>query len=459
MDSVLAKKMTGELRGKCVGGWLIREFINHGKSAVVFLAEKGGQHAALKIIDSDLVAQYGHDEQLARIKRERSLIGKEHPNLIRSLDGGEENALLFIVMELFDGTNLAEALPKIPPEAARPLLAQIASAAKYLEDQGFAHRDIKPENIGISHDYKSVKLLDLGVLKPLADLGSITDHGMQKAFIGTVQYGPPEFIYREEAESVEAWRAITFYQLGAVLHDLLMRKPLFGDRKIPYARLVRAVVSETPRIDAPGIDPDLRLLAKSCLMKSPEQRLALVKWEDFSRPYAPGDLDAVRKRIAMHTAVEAAGVPQSPDVAALIRKQLYALRTSIHAAVVGTCKAEKDLPRYSQRLSTKSPLVVLRATFDLPDGNYVAVFCSGEVLDAHADMHDLRLSACVAPAGQPIPAEPDAAAAVNAKKGPLSDEDIRSAVQEYLLLAYAAALEKSAEAKSGLAWLDVRRNG
>ncbi len=86
----------------------------------------------------------------------------------------------------------------------------------------FAHRDIKPENVGLSPDMKSAKVLDLGVIRPF-DLSNITDEGDQRYFVGTLQYSPPELLFREEEQSVEAWRAITFYQLGGILHDLLMR--------------------------------------------------------------------------------------------------------------------------------------------------------------------------------------------------------------------------------------------
>ena len=246
MDKETASRISATLLGKTIGGWSIVSYINHGKSAVVFRALRSGQESALKILDPEIVARHGRDAQLARIKRELSLVGKSHPNLVAVYDGGEDGQFLFVAMEYFPGRNLAEALPDIPSSEVRSLISQIASAAKFLEDSSFAHRDIKPENIGLSPDMKLAKLLDLGVIRPL-DLSNITDEGDQRYFIGTLQYSPPDFLFREEEQSVEAWRAITFYQLGGALHDMLMRKPLFEDFKNPYARLVRAVEREIPR--------------------------------------------------------------------------------------------------------------------------------------------------------------------------------------------------------------------
>ena|ERR1700733_3310814 len=216
MDKAIATAMAATLSGKCVGGWLICKYLNHGKSAVVFLAEKDGRSGALKIFDPEIAQRYSRDAQLKRIERERSLMGKTHPNLIRVLDGGEDGQYLFVAMEYFDGRNLADALQDIPTSEVRSLISQIALGAKFLEDSSFAHRDIKPENIGLDPSMRSAKLLDLGVVRPF-DLSKITDEGDQHYFVGTLQYSPPELLFREEKHSIEGWRAITFYQLGGVL--------------------------------------------------------------------------------------------------------------------------------------------------------------------------------------------------------------------------------------------------
>ena len=125
MDKQLADKMSAELLGKTVGGWLLQKYINHGKSAVVFLAQRSGKESAPKIFDPEIVQRYGRDAQLTRISRELSLIGKSHPNLVPIYDGGEDGKHLFVAMEYFEGRKVAECLLEIPSAEKRTLISQI----------------------------------------------------------------------------------------------------------------------------------------------------------------------------------------------------------------------------------------------------------------------------------------------------------------------------------------------
>jgi serine/threonine protein kinase len=458
MDDRTAEEMSAALVGKTIGGWVVQEYINHGKSAVIFLARRGEQDAALKIFDREIVQRYGRDAQLNRIKRELSLVGKLHPNLVAIYGGGEDSEYLFVAMEYFPGRNLAEALLDVPASEVRSLISQISSAAKFLEDSSFAHRDIKPENIGLSPDMKSAKLLDLGVIRPF-DLSNVTDDGDQHFFIGTLQYSPPELLFREEEQSVEGWRAISFYQLGGVLHDMLMRKPLFEDFKNPYARLVRAVEREIPRIDA-VTDADLRLLAQNCLAKVARHRLDTVKWEDFSQPEVTDPLDAARRSITQHrVAAMQKTVPQAVP-ADMLAAQCFTLNTSIYSAIVNAIKAE-GMPRYSlQKIREPNPYL-LRVFFEpsARDGleNYFAFYCEGAPIDPAANMLQLQLWACVSIVRELVPAEPDPSVQHLTVKGALIEQDIRTHVQRNLLLAYAQALDSSL-GSGQVAWLKVGSN-
>jgi serine/threonine protein kinase len=136
MDPVVADRMRDELVGKSVGGWTPEKILGNGKSAVVFRACKGDQIAALKVFDPDLVKRYGEPTQLERINRERLLIGKQHPHLVRIFDGGKcgLTGYLFVAMEFIEALDLEKALPEVPQDRIRPLIAQLASAAKFLEE-------------------------------------------------------------------------------------------------------------------------------------------------------------------------------------------------------------------------------------------------------------------------------------------------------------------------------------
>ena len=116
--------------------------------------------------------------------------------------------------------------------------------------------------------------------------------------MATRRYSSPRYLFGHPTpdlgaaaatdELVHAWRALTFYQMGEVLHDLIMGVPLFHDSLQryggnPQAALEQAVMTEIPVIENPRVDPRLIDLARECLDKEDERRLEHVDWSRFSR--------------------------------------------------------------------------------------------------------------------------------------------------------------------------------
>jgi hypothetical protein len=98
--------------------------------------------------------------------------------------------------------------------------------------------------------------------------------------------------------SPELWRGLTFYQLGGVLHDLAMKRPLFHEEAESGNRyhLAYAVLTKPPLITNDDFDPRLISLARNCLAKDLKQRLERVRWDHFNRP-GKGDLSEARRRL------------------------------------------------------------------------------------------------------------------------------------------------------------------
>lgn len=283
MDFAQAKLFSDTLiAGPDISGWKPVSYISHGKSAVVLNAVHAQQSAVIKVFHPALVEQYGREAQQIRVDRERTLIGKRHDNIVNIIDAGlcKETGNFFVVMEVAGGEPLCDVLGLIPSDKIPFLIEQLASAAMQLELWGVTHRDIKPSNIHVSEDYTSLKLLDFGVMKPHGD-DSATLLQVSKAFIGTHQYSPPEMIHGREDKSIEGWRAITFYQIGAVLHDLIIRKPIFHHATVRNADLVLAINNEPVVVVSNEVDENLCGLATRCLVKNPSERLDLVTWEQF----------------------------------------------------------------------------------------------------------------------------------------------------------------------------------
>jgi eukaryotic-like serine/threonine-protein kinase len=106
-------------------------------------------------------------DRLARFKREAQVLASlNHPN-IGSIYGFEEsNGVQALVLELVEGTTLADQIAQgaLLLDEALPIAEQIAEALEAAHEQGIIHRDLKPENVKLRPD-GTVKVLDFGLAK------------------------------------------------------------------------------------------------------------------------------------------------------------------------------------------------------------------------------------------------------------------------------------------------------
>lgn len=299
-------KDVSQLTGTIVDGWSLENVIGKGADGIVYAAKsKDGQCAAIKLFFPESLKKNGLNEAKQRLELQLGLVGaKHHPNLVEFYGGGDlpDHDTLFLAMELVPGNSLDKLLGKIPQECVPALLSQLASAARFLEEKlDLFHRDIKPANIVISEDFSMLTLLDLGVVYRLPDDEAGRLSGPE--FVATLRYSPPEFVWRTEEGSEDgAWRAITFYQLGATLHDMLVGKPLFDGEDQPRAKLYDCVRDKTPEIPSEGIEPWLTQLAQACLLKDWRSRLQFVTWENFNGPLSTTGVAARERSIRLKQA-------------------------------------------------------------------------------------------------------------------------------------------------------------
>lgn len=367
MDKARAYSWFAQLVDTSVDGWVLEELAGFGKSAIVTKVTKDGSAAALKIFEPELVERFGLAVQLERIRRETSLVGKTLPNLVSILGGGQSADLLYVAMEYLPSPwrNLASCIAEVPRDRIWPLISAVAEATRALENLSLAHRDIKPENIMVAGDFSAVKLMDLGVVRPIGT-GSITDNNA-RPFIGTLRYSSPEFLLRQEEDTILGWRAVTFYQLGGVLHDLIMRRPLFAEFSDPYARLVKAVEEHIPTVDAPDVHTDLLFLCRNCLLKDPKLRLQCVTWEQFDvqTSVVASEAEAARERVKTRKLLDGRHLPSAPSQAQIQRKKeiTKASLSDSLKSVVREVVAGEEFPLYTvTEISTGASD---RAQFDL----------------------------------------------------------------------------------------------
>lgn len=334
MDRVKAEVWASDFKDKEVAGCKIDSLIDFGKSAAVFRANRGAATVALKIFDDELIERYGDKTQLARIDRELTLVGKHHPNMVEIIDGGLDprTGNHFIVMGYLPGRSLEKCLQEIPEANVPSLIEQLTSCCEYLETLSLVHRDIKPANIVVVDDYSRLVLLDFGVMKPVGEVG-VTDIGGIQSFVGTLQYSSPEFLLRKEEDTIDGWRALSLYQIGGVLHDLIMRRALFHEYANPYARLVMAVQDDQPSVASTTVPSYLVDACRAALVKDWRTRLKLVGWKSFSPPektgVGSGARERVIKRSILNEATTTPAVVAGPGVRDLVEAVINLLKVEV----------------------------------------------------------------------------------------------------------------------------------
>lgn len=345
MDQSRASALHHALVGKLVGGWRIGDLIGHGGSAAVFSGVRRGVGAAVKVIDPQLLDEFGREKQLRRIELEASLIDHGHANLVKLFEAGEcgETKHLYVAMEKLPYRTLSAAVGTIPPEAIGRIIEQIASAAQHLDERGICHRDIKPDNVMVSDDFGHAVLMDLGIISPFgsAVAGEVDPSG--ERFIGTARYCPREFVRDQVAKTDDGHRAVTFYQLGGLLHDMIMKRRLFDQIEGPYALLIDAIDNVTPVVESGEVRPHLLYLARDCLRKAADERTRLVTWGRFRAAEPNASLEA-RSRVRASLSNATVGVAVEAGVASRIdRAQLLKLGRSLRDRLANLCQGNSDL--------------------------------------------------------------------------------------------------------------------
>ena len=261
-------------------GWAPLRQLGHGGTAPVFELQSPSGLRALKIYDEEFSSGRTGEIEHSRIQKQLELKDHDCPSLVHVYDGGMTEDRLYLLMSRAPGTELEKRLPDIPRAQIRTILDDIAQACLFLETRDLCHRDIKTANVFVSDDFSHATLLDISVIRAIHDpVGVGSDHNGQLPVLATARYSPPEYLFRLVEPGSELWHALNVYQLGAVLHDLIVRTPLFHyeyeQSQANRYRFAWVVATQNPRIEAPDVDRDLLFLARRALDKDWRRRSAL----------------------------------------------------------------------------------------------------------------------------------------------------------------------------------------
>ncbi|TLY47097.1 MAG: serine/threonine protein kinase [Gammaproteobacteria bacterium] len=332
---------------KHLNGYADPVFIDSGGSSALFRVQTPTGFRALKVYAPNFVQGPNAKAEKARLELQRSLIGHKCPTLVDVFAITEAEETAFVEMEFIPWKSLKKNIATVPDECVPLLLEQLVHAVTYLESRGIVHRDIKPENIHVSDNFKELKLIDLGVAREFAhaeeESADATDHGAKRPFIATAQYSSPEYLFRLDSPSPDLWRGLNFYQVGAVLHDMVMKRPIFqaeveaGNRWL----VARAVLTQSPSFqdtDASRLSRYKGLSAR-CLTKDLTTRLSIVDWSDFSLQIEGSPIEILKAKLAKSTGFGGAQAKLAADGKLSFDRQAFQKRLceSVRQEMIPIC--------------------------------------------------------------------------------------------------------------------------
>lgn len=220
--------------------------------------------AALK----EITAAPEHLEAYLRrfLREARVLARTRHPNLIEIYDVFPEAVPPFLVLELVEGVELYESIPRgvgLGPAVATRLARELSGALAALHAAGVVHRDVKTRNVMLRERDGSAVLMDLGLALDL-ERTRITGTGV---VLGTPRYFPPEMVAGEPVGEAADW-----YQLGALLFEVLTGEPLVPGRS--WGEVEANLRSGSYRPIPTGTPHGLASAIRGLTRVAPEQRLA-----------------------------------------------------------------------------------------------------------------------------------------------------------------------------------------
>lgn len=223
-----------------VPGYQILRTLGRGGNATVYLALhcETRTRRALKVLNP---GEAPDSETISRFIEESAAVrGLNHPGIVRVLDQGVSDQILYLAMEYLPGGDLrAEVREGIAPAQAVAYALRILDALSVVHAHGLVHRDLKPANL-LLRGPGDLVLSDFGIAKrvdarhPLTQVGHV---------VGTLNYMSPE---QAAGQAVDPRSDL--YSVGVVLAEMLTGKPPFTGASIEeiIARILLAPAPTLP---------------------------------------------------------------------------------------------------------------------------------------------------------------------------------------------------------------------
>jgi eukaryotic-like serine/threonine-protein kinase len=261
--------------GSRLGRYELLAPIGAGGMGEVFRAQdtRLGRRVAVKVLNQEFARD--HDMRQRFEREARAVAALSHPNILAIHDVGEDQGVLYAVMELLEGETLRRRLKTgaMPVGAVHTVALQIARGLAAAHEQGVVHRDLKPENVFLEAR-GTVKILDFGLAR-IDPAGRSTDDETRLAhrtraglILGTTQYMSPE-----QVRGLDTDHRTDIFSFGIVLHEMLWREHPFAGPSLAdvVSAILREEVPQRPQAES-GPAAALDRIMRRCLQKRPEER-------------------------------------------------------------------------------------------------------------------------------------------------------------------------------------------
>jgi eukaryotic-like serine/threonine-protein kinase len=352
--------------------------LGRGGMAEAFLAAKRAKPAELMVVKRltpDFADDLDHRAMLEEEARIMPLFS--HPNVVRTVEAGQQEGQAYLAMEFLDGLPLDQcfdAVLSLGPEAALHVACELLDGLHYVHElrgsDGAAleivHRDVSPHNVFVTYEGR-VTVVDFGIAK---------SRGRRKHTSTGVVRGKLAYMAPEQALCDEVDRRSDVFAVGVILWELLHGRRYWealGDVQI----LKRMTFGDLPGIDDSIEEPVRGILAKALAAK-PEERFATarelraelvkVKSTNLSRKdlgraveeAAAGYRDAVRAVVDAHLSVARGtdGLPGvDPAVSSKDRAPVSAPKPQAPSAIEAAVASNRGEPA-SGRATANQPITM-----------------------------------------------------------------------------------------------------
>jgi serine/threonine-protein kinase len=250
----------------------VEQEIGRGGMGIVYRArdKRLKRHVAIKVLPPEL--SFRRDIRSRFLREAETAAQLSHPNIVPIYSVDEVGGIVFFVMAVIEGDNLAARLKKrgpCPVDDVRRWLTEVGDALAYAHSRGVIHRDIKPDNILLDGIDGRALVTDFGIARAAMDSGETSRLTATGMAIGTPAYMSPEQASGDRDLDARS----DLYSLGIVAYQMLVGEPPFVGNTTPALLVKHLAEAPVPVVHRrPDVPPDLSAIVMRLLEKSPDQR-------------------------------------------------------------------------------------------------------------------------------------------------------------------------------------------